>query len=606
MYRCIFLLIVPILFANAQQNKTDENRPNILWITSEDNSADWLSCYGNPYSETPNIDQLAKNGFQYMHCYANAPVCAPTRSTWITGVNAVSMGTHNMRSYYKVPKEIEFYTTHLRANGYYLGNFKKQDYNIADTSESMWNSLEKPDWNTLKNSQPFFQVVNIGSSHESGAFGDVYNTEHDPAKTKLRKYHPDVPGMRENYAHYHDAIKKMDSEVGRNINKIKELGLAENTIIIYTSDHGGVLPRSKRFLFANSLHCPMVIQIPEQYNDLWPAAHKGSKIDRLVSFVDMPKTWLSITNSEVPKVMQGTVFLGKDTETEQEYHFSYRGRADERVENARAISDKRYLYIRNYMPYVPWMQRLEYLWRITATQVWEKAVKEGKANEMQSRFFYPKNWTEELYDMQNDFDCLNNLIDNPELKSTADRLRTALRKKQIEIFDTGLLPEKEMVQYAADNNTTVNELARNPKLYNVASILDAADIALSKTPANIPKLKKLINSENVALRYWGMVGFFLLNNNEAAQQCINDKAHSIRQMAAWTLINTGDKAQGINSLVEMIESDSYDMLTLFNMGDWLGEDGKALVPAINNVQINKKGGAYSKYLVRMKEYLETL
>lgn len=251
--RFIFMTCMMLSLGCSQHLKTEQqsdspplnppvvslSNPNILWITSEDNSADWLSCYGNPYSDTPNIDKLAKQGFQYMNCYANAPVCAPQRSTWITGVNAVSMGTHNMRSSYSIPEEIRYYTESLRQNGYYLGNFKKMDYNINRDSEATWNSLKAPNWDTLKNSQPFFQVINLGSSHESRAFGDVYNTDHDPAKTKLRDFHPDVPGMRENYAHYHDAIRKMDSEVGINIKKLEEMGLAENTIVIYVSDHGG-------------------------------------------------------------------------------------------------------------------------------------------------------------------------------------------------------------------------------------------------------------------------------------------------------------------------------------------------------------------------------
>ena len=127
----LVLFFIPFLY--SQENEYSNTKPNILWITSEDNSADWLHTYGNPYAETPNIDQLASQGFQYIHCYANAPVCAPTRSTWITGINAVSMGTHNMRSYYDIPEYIQFYPTSLKENGYYVGNFKKQDYNIKGT-----------------------------------------------------------------------------------------------------------------------------------------------------------------------------------------------------------------------------------------------------------------------------------------------------------------------------------------------------------------------------------------------------------------------------------------------------------------------------------------
>ena len=88
------------------KEKLSLERPNILWLTSEDNNIDWVGCYGNKYAETPNIDALAEQGFRYTHCYANAPVCAPSRSTWITGVNALSMGTHPMRSRNDIPHDI--------------------------------------------------------------------------------------------------------------------------------------------------------------------------------------------------------------------------------------------------------------------------------------------------------------------------------------------------------------------------------------------------------------------------------------------------------------------------------------------------------------------
>ena len=84
--------ITAFIFASLVSVASAADRPNILWLTCEDNSVDWVGCYGNPYADTPNIDKLATEGFQYMHCYANVPVCAPTRSTWITGVYALVDG----------------------------------------------------------------------------------------------------------------------------------------------------------------------------------------------------------------------------------------------------------------------------------------------------------------------------------------------------------------------------------------------------------------------------------------------------------------------------------------------------------------------------------
>lgn len=86
--------------------KENADRPNVLWITGEDMSANWLGCYGNQKIQTLNFDKLARDGFLYTHCHAHVPVCAPARSGWITGIHPVSIGTINMRSQYPTPQSL--------------------------------------------------------------------------------------------------------------------------------------------------------------------------------------------------------------------------------------------------------------------------------------------------------------------------------------------------------------------------------------------------------------------------------------------------------------------------------------------------------------------
>ncbi len=595
----LLLTVLPALSAPLP------DRPNILWLTSEDNSASWLGCYGNRHAASPNIDQLAREGFQYLHAYANAPVCAPSRSTWITGIMALSMGTHPMRSTYQIPHDrIRLYPDFLSDIGYHTGNWNKTDYNFGGRNASdCWDDSAKPDWADLKNQQPFFQVINFGESHESRAFGDVDHTGHDPADTTLAEYHPDVPDMRMNYARYHDAIKQMDRKIGETLKKLEAAGLAENTIVVYNSDHGGVLPRSKRFLFQNSLHCPLVIRIPEKYKHLWPAEQPGTRIDRLVSFVDMPKTWLSITGSKVPDHMQGRIFLGPQAEPEPQYHFAFRGRMDERIDNARSVSNKRYLYIRNYMPHVPWLQKLDFLWTMKATQAWEKAVQDGTANEVQSRFFAPKRWTEELYDMQADPDNIHNLIENPEYKPIARGMRQHLRQRQLEIHDAGLMPETEAVRLADQHDTTIYEMVRNPALYDTAALLDAADLALEMSPDNLPALGKLLDAPHVGLRYWGLLGCFLLDDKQAGLKSISDESHELRALAAWLLIRTGEKDKGISCLNNLLARRSYAMLSILNIAELMGEDRNPLIPAIKSLKFEEKWQNQFKYEIRMRDHV---
>ncbi len=574
------------------------SRPNILWLTCEDNSTEWVGCYGNPHADTPNIDKLAAEGFRYTHAYANAPVCAPSRSTWITGICSLSTGTFPMRSRYDIPHDrIKYYPDYLRANGYYCGNDQKTDYNIGGREDSdCWDNPKQVDWDELKKHQPFFQVINFVESHESRAQGDVEKTLHDPADTALRSYHPDLPDIRKNYAKYHDAMKRMDAGIGESLQKLKEMGLDGNTIVIHNSDHGGVMPRSKRYLFESGLHCPLIIRIPEQFKPLWPAEKPGMTVDRLVSFVDMPKTWLSITGSQVPDYMQGTVFLGLKTEPEKEFHFAFRGRMDERCESARAVCDKQFIYIRNYMPYVPWMQHLAFLWKMKATVAWENYVKEGKAAGVQSRFFAPKGFTEELYDASKDPDNVNNLIDNPEYKAVAARMRAGLRTWQQQIYDAGLLPESEMVKRAADSKTTIYQMVRDPKLYNLPALLDAADLALEEKPENLLRLEEMLKSSDSGVRYWGLVGCFLLNDRKAGLLCLNDESHEVRAMAAWLLVRTGEKEKGLQCMEALLKSGSYAMLSVLNIIDWMGDDGRALMPVVQSLELKGNEAAMQEDL----------
>ena len=565
-------------------------KPNILWLTCEDNNVHWIGCYGNEFAETPNIDKLATEGFQYMYAYANGTVCSPSRSTWITGMYAVSTGTQPMRSRYDIPHDqIKYYPDYLKANGYYTGNSVKTDYNIGGRDDKeCWDNPKKVKWEDLKENQPFFQVINSTSSHESRAFGDGTKAAHDPAKVKLWKYHPDLPKVRGSYALYHDAIKKMDSEIGAALQQLEELGLADNTIVIYNSDHGGVLPRSKRFLFESAIHAPLIIRIPEKYKNWWPAEKPGMKVERLVNFVDMPKTWLSLTRSEVPKKMQGRIFLGDQKESAPEYSFAFRGRTDERYDNARSVTDGKLLYIRNYMPYTAWMQKLSFLWRMEASQAWDEYVQSGKASEIEARFFAPRVWSEELYNLETDPDNVHNLIDNPEYGEQVQKMRVALRSWQEEIIDTGLLPESERVKRAQENNLTIYEMARDPKLYNLPMLLDAADVALEEDSKNISKLKEMLDHPDCGVRYWGMVGCFLLNETSVAEQGMQDESHEVRAMAAWLAVKNGQQEKALECLREMLDEKSYATLTILNLLDWMGDDAKLMLPYLLECDFSDK------------------
>ncbi len=591
------LLIGPGLSALAAE------RPNILWLTSEDNNVNWVGCYGNPHADTPNIDALAAEGIQYMHCYANAPVCAPMRSTWITGVYSLSMGTHPMRSRYPIPHDtIQYYPDLLKQAGYFVGNVTKTDYNIGGRDDnSVWDT-NKADWKQMKQRQPFFMVINSTKSHESQAFGNVDHTTHSPDDVRLAKYHPDIPEIRKNYAHYHDQIKKMDADIGDALAKLEAAGLAENTIVIHNSDHGGVIARSKRFLFDSGTHCPLIIRIPEKFKHLRPA-EPGSKVDDLVSFIDMPKTWLDICGAKTPDYLQGKVFLGPNKQS-RDYHVSFRSRMDERCDNVRAIRDKRFLYIRNYMSYAPWGQHLNYLWTMKATQAWEQYHQAGKTDAITGRFFGTKPM-HELYDTAVDPDNVHNLVDDPAFANEVNRLGTALDQWQLEYFDAGLLPETEIVKRAEAAGKTIYELVRDPKAYDLPRYLEVSSRALSQKhePADVSYLYDCLSDEDAGVRYWGVEGLFHIQDRTDLDlyliaKSMNDESHHVGAMAAWILYRGGKKTLAQDCWNGLLADSSYASLKILNIIDWIGDGIDPYRDAIAACRFNHDG-----YVDRMKEYM---
>ena len=549
-------------------------RPNILWITSEDNSISWVSCYGSKNATTPNIDQLAAEGFRYLHCFDNAAVCAPTRSTWITGHYAISIGTQPMRSRYTIPHDrIPYYPDQLKKAGYFVGNGGKTDYNIGGRDDKdTWKGGGS--WEQRQANQPFFCIKNIGDSHESRAFPKNSFPISDPATMKLHAYHPDLPEVRQTYARYTDAVANMDRKVGEVISSLKKDGLYDETIIVYCSDHGGVLARSKRFLYSSGIHCPLIVRIPEKWKQWWPEKSPGVTVDRIVSFVDMPKTWLSLAGAEIPKGYQGRVFLGPDCDPAPKYHLSFRERADEACDMVRGMRDDRYSYIKNYMPWAPNGQQLNYMYKMEATRAWHKHHQEGKTDAITGRFFRPR-VSEEFYDTVKDFDNVHNLIDSPQHQEKIAELRAALRNRQRELFDSGLLPEAMRVRRAAENGITIYEMVRDSELYPLDRYLELSDRALARDLDNLGYFAKALSDPDEGIRYWAICGLFLLDKaaepaRAKIQNALNDEAGEVGMMAAWTMDRLGYTELADSTLKTLSNHDRSDERLYECVLRWMG------------------------------------
>jgi arylsulfatase A-like enzyme len=588
--RLIALLLMAASSGMASPDKQPLARPNILWITGEDMSAKWLGCYGNTRIKTPHFDKFAKEGFLYTRCFATVPVCAPARNTWITGIYPTSSGTIYMRSQNELPDTLAWYPDSLRANGYFTANFTKTDYNTSNRIPSGLNSEKNKGiggqfvntWDTYENDcwkhperepvQPFFQVDNSVGCHESYLHNPKNtNGNVDPAGMKLAAYHPDIPEIRMDYARNTAGVMGADKTLGKILAKLEADGLTDDTIVIYTSDHGGIIGRSKRFLYDSGTHAALIIRIPEKFKHLWPASKPGTEIDRLISFIDMPKTWLAITGSTIPPEMQGNVFLGDRQDAPRESVFIARDRMDEVPDMQRAIRDSQYLYIRNYESYKPNGQFLEYLWQAPSMKAWEAYHRSGKSDALTGSFFRPKP-VEELFDCQNDPDNVRNLAEDPAHAARLAKMRDALEKQQLLHHDCGFLPEGMLMHRVKTKKSTVYDYIRNLEFYPQAEYMTAANLANFAKPAELPKLIELLKSDDAGRRYWGVNGCIRLGNEAATPEILtimkeliasnlaDEESLDVRASAAYFLCKTGHHSEdALLSLAQIISAPGNSM-----------------------------------------------
>lgn len=535
MKRLIPLAFAALFISVATARAAD--RPNILWIVTEDNSAFTIGAYGDPLARTPNVDGLAKGGIVFDRAYSTSAVCAPTRSSIITGRYASGMGTQHMRSQRALPAGVKFFPEYLRAAGYFTTNNAKTDYNTSSSWAAAWNENNKnAHWRHRAAGQPFFAIFNFENTHESR----LHKREPlltDPAKVRVPAYLPDTQTVREDIAQYYDCVSRADAALGKILGQLKADGLAEDTIVFYYGDHGGAVSRSKRFLYENGTRPPLVAHFPKKFQHLAPAA-PDSHVTELVNWVDLAPTMLSLAGVPLPTQFQGRAFAGPARTAAPEYTFMFRDRMDERYDLARAVTDGRYRYIRNYYPSQPWGQHLDFLWKQGSMSEWAKLFAAGKLSAPQRAFFEDKP-AEELFDCATDFDNVRNLASDPAARAHLVRLRAALRAHQLAIRDTGFMPEPLMIAWAGEGSPAV--VAADEKRYPLARILDQLDaLQLSAQPAP-DALTAALRAPEAVLRYWGAVAALRAAAlPDAVALLLKDEQQVVRLAAAEVLLRKGD------------------------------------------------------------------
>lgn len=498
----IFSLVIVFTFVSAC---SAQDRPNILWITTEDMSAA-LGSYGDEYATTPNLDRLAARGVRYTNAFASAPICAPARSTLITGVHATSLGTQHLRSEIELPEFIRILPEYLREAGYFTTNNFKTDYNFSAGGRWDENSRDAH-WRNRPEGQPFFSVFNFMTTHEGAINNDDdtllegLDVRHDPDLANLPPYFPDTPEMRRIWARMYDLITVMDGQAGAILQQLEEDGLADETIVFFFSDHGHGLPRYKRWAHRTGHHVPLIIYAPPKYRHLLTAA-PGEVSDDIVSFVDFVPTVLNLAGVDRPAHMQGRAFLGPKRDDPRAFLVGARSRADDVYDVARTVIDERYVYIRNYMPHKPYIQDALIFGDQKASYAELHRVRAaGDLPEAGEAMYRPKP-REELYDLRNDPHELDNLAESPEYANVVATMRERLNGWILETRDVGFLNEGEMMLRGI--GSTPFEMAQDETAYDLPRIKDAAE-RVGDPDAVKAAYEEGLSDADSGVRFWSAV-----------------------------------------------------------------------------------------------------
>ena len=580
--RTILLLAGPVVVLTAAT-------PNILWISSEDNGPH-LGVYGDSYATTPHLDALGRRGMIYRSAWSTAPVCAPARTTIISGMYPPSTGSQHMRSMVRLPSPMKMFPQYLRDAGYYASNNAKQDYNLELTGEVWDESSREAHWRKRAPGQPFFAVFNFTVTHESQIRRRPHDAVHDPERVTVPAYHPDTPESRRDWAQYHDKMTEMDSMAGRVLDQLREDGLEDDTIVFYWADHGPGMPRSKRWTYNSGLNVPMILYVPDKFRDLRPAEYAaGGESDRLVGFVDLAATVLSLAGVRPPEHFQGRAFAGKHETPPPPYSYAFRGRMDERYDMVRSVRDERFIYIRNFMPHRIYGQFIQYMFQTPTTAVWHRMYGEGRLAPPRTHFWETKP-AEELYDLHEDPYETRNLAADPAHAEVLERMRNARREWSLSIRDLGFLPESMIHSRSAGD--APHAMGSDPARFPMGRIMAMAEAATSSRGAGIDELRAGLGDADSAVRYWAATGALVRGSDAVAElagplrRALADEDPAVRIVSGEALGRYGsdaDAGQALPVLLDLADGSRhgiYVAMAALNAIDYM--DGRS-DPALDRI-----------------------
>ncbi len=408
MNRSTHMLIVFVFCTTIQ---AAAEKPNILWIMAEDTSP-WMGCYGDAINAnaTPNIDALAASGVRFARAFVPAPVCSPCRSALIAGQSQIRFGAHEHRSSrgpvkILLPEGMKLLPQIMRENGYYTFNLGKTDYNFIWDQEATFSLLGKRPknipWDSFKQNQPFYGQIQT-SGGKTNTRNIAASRKTDPAAVTVPPDYPQNQLYREIVAEHYDSIRLEDDLVGSILEGLKASGMADNTIVVYFSDHGANnLVRHKQMVTEGGLHVPFMISGPKPYVP-------GQQVrNDLVDLLDLCATTLTWAGIERPHWYEGQDLFSPEFKPRQ-WVASAKDRMDHTIDRVRSIRTDRFRYTRNYK-----LDRIFLQPQYRDPKDFVKNLRELYAKRELSpkltEIYFGERPADELYDVTEDPHQLNNL-----------------------------------------------------------------------------------------------------------------------------------------------------------------------------------------------------
>jgi len=459
-WRFMFVLLVAMALA-AQGGE----RPNILFITVDDMNCDSMGAYGCPLTgTTPNMDRLAAEGLRFEYAHVVVGNCMPSRNCMYSGLYP-----HNNRveGFYQVQdKDYPVLCDLMKEGGYFTGIRGKVSHStphhpypwdlVLDTVgggrehpkevASYYRSTKTGIAAAKAARKPFCLVINISDPHKpfyaTGKGGETVSDKNRPSRVftadevPVPGFLPDDPIVRKELAQYYSTVRRADDCLGATLRALKESGSEEETMIMFLSDHGMPLPFAKTAVWHHSTRTPWIVK--------WPGVAKAGAVDRehMISGVDVLATLLDIAGLPVPERQDGRSFApvirggkqqGRDFIVKEYNENSGAGRHP-----MRSVQTRQYCYIFN-----PWANgervfRTATMGTLTYRRMKELAQTDAAVAERVKLF--DLRVLEELYDVEKDPDCLQNLIDEPAHRGAADRHRKLLEEWMVKTGDHALEP----------------------------------------------------------------------------------------------------------------------------------------------------------------------